>query len=275
MRNVMYRGIALCAVGFALGLASPASALTTDQVVNDTQPFVEWALGFKLDSASIQSIREGVATDMRSDPAGAQATVKDMNTVMAWVHSHSDAEVAMLRSLIEPQLIAAWQGDTSASGATGRTLIAAWEKHHRIIAKGTPPLRESVAKSYIAMFEFLCKQTGRQVPAAVANHAQFKQHIASLYAAASPADQMKFNGVQTLWLSLQSVWSGLSPAQQAAMRQQWRNPSHTSFVSVPQPAPPPSSGFTGQTWTVQRWSEHNFVESESESMMSSWSNPFG
>src|SRR5579872_287306 len=265
------RSLSLCCIAFVLLLA-PASAATVDQAVTDTRAFVEWSLGFKLDSAGVQAIRDGITTDMSSDAAGSQAVVNDMNTVMAWVHGHSPADSKLLRSLIEPELIAAWQADTSASAATGKTLVAEWRKHHQIVADGTPPLRASVVNSYIAMFEFLSKQAGRPVPPAIADRAQFTQHVASLYSSASPADQMKFNKVQTLWLALQEAWNSATPVQQAAMRQYWRTGRTTA--AMPEPTARPGSGFTGQTWTVDRWKEHLFVESQSESMMSSWSNPF-
>ncbi len=269
------RLLSLCSIVFVLLVApayAPASAATVDQAVTDTRAFVEWSLGFRLDPAGVQAIRDGITTDMASDQAGSQAVVNDMNTVMAWVHGHSTADSELLRSLIEPQLIAAWQADTSASAATGKTLVAEWRQHHQIVADGTPPLRASVVNSYIAMFKFLSKEAGKPVPAAVANRTQFTQRVASLYSSASPADQMKFNKVQTLWLSLKEAWNNATPAEQAAMRQYWRTGRTTAVV--PMPTAKPGSGFTGQTWTVDHWKEHLFVESQSESIMSNWSNPF-
>ena len=273
MRNAL-RCTVLCAAALALSISSPAAAMTTDEIVNDTRVFVEWALGFKLDPAAVQSIHDATTKDMSTDPAGVQATVKDMNDTMAWVNSHSPQDGEMLRSLIEPQLIAAWQGDTSASAATGKLIVAEWEKHKVIIASGTPPLRQSVVNSYIAMYEFIAKQAGEPVPPELANHAQFRKQVAAQYAAASPDAQMKFNKVQTLWLALQSMWQSATPAQQAALRQQWSGSSSSSAVAnVPTPRPQ-HGGFSGQTWNEEQYKEKLFVDGEAQVMMSTWTNPF-
>jgi len=271
MRNTVRSCALACVV--ILGIAAmPASAMTIDQAVSDTTAFCEWALGFNFDPATVQAVRDGVTSDMASNPSGSAATIKDMDDTMAWVNSNSPARVALLRSLIEPQLIAAWQGDTSASAASGKAVVAAWEKHHEIIANGTPPLRASVVKSYIAMFEFLSKQAGKSVPAGVADHAAFTKHVAALYSQAPPDQQMQFNGVQTLWLALQDAWASATPAQQNAMRAQWRGTAPVAAVA--RPTAPPHSGFSGQTWSVERWSEHNFVSNEGQMMLNNWSNPF-
>jgi hypothetical protein len=270
VRNIVFVCALTCVVTLNI-TAAPASATTTDQAVSDTVAFCEWALGFKFDPATVQAVREGYATDSASDPSGTAATIKDMHDTIAWVQSNP-ARSPLLRSLIEPQLIAAWQTDTSASAATGKTLVAAWQKHHQIIASGTPPLRASVVNSYIAMFEFLSKQAGKPVPPSVADHAQFTRHVAALYSAATPDQQMQFNNVQTLWLALQDAWASATPAEQNAMRAQWRGTAPVAHV--PMPTAPPRSGFTGQTWSVQHWEEHNFVSSEGQSMLNSWSNPF-
>jgi hypothetical protein len=276
MRHPGYRCLAICAAVLALTTTSPASAMTTDEVVNDTRTFVEWAFGFKLDPAAVQSIRAGTAIDMSSDPANVEANVKDMNDTMAWVGSHSAREGTLLRSLIEPELVAAWQGDTSASAATAKTLVAAWEKHNVIIASGTPPLRQKVVNSYISMFEFLSKQAGKSVPSAVSNHAQFTKQVAAQYSAASPDVQIQFNKVETLWYALQAMWQEATPAQQAAMRQQWRGSSSSGAIASAhaRTAPPRQGAFSSQTWNEGSYKEHLFVSSQAQVMMSTWSNPF-
>ncbi len=263
--------LAACTSMVALLSCTPAAAAGIDQAVNDTTNFIQWAFGFKLDAAATQSIRQGTATDMASDPASVQSGVSDMDTVMAWVAQHPASDSAMLRSLIEPQLIAAWQADTSASSATSRTMVAAWRKHNKIIAEGSPPLRRSVVDSYIAMFEFISKQAGKTVPAGIANHDQFARRVASQYAAAPAASQMQFNQIQPLWLSLQVLWAQASPAQQNAFRAAWR----AKPVAVkPPPTAGPHAGLSGNVSAEERYKEHMFVSMESQSIISSWTNPF-
>ena len=273
MRNAPFCFSALCAAALVFATILPGAALTTDQVTSTTRAFVEWAFGFKLDPASVQSIHDGTVIDMSSDPAGVQTAVKDMNTTMTWLKSHTPQDSQMLRSLIEPELVAAWQHDTGASSGTSKALFATWEKHKHILADGTPPLRESVVNSYIALYEFIAKQTGKPVPAAIANHAQFRKQVAAEYSAASPDMQMRFNKVQTLWLAVHNIWQSATPAQQAAMRKEWRNPSSGAHAAAAAPQPQ-HGGFSGQTWNEEQYKEHLFVEGESEVMMSSWSNPF-
>lgn len=270
MRIALYCSIALCAAALALAPSSPASAMTADEASNDARVFVEWAFGFKLDPATVQSINDGMATSLASDPAGTQKTIKDMNDIMAWVHSHSRQQSALLRSLVEPQVVATWQGDTSATAADSKAIVAAWEQHNVIIANGTPPLRKKIAADYIAMYQFIAKEAGKQVPPAIANHDQFYKQVAVQYTAATPALQMQFNNVQTLWLSMQSQWKNATPAQRAAMRQQWRGgPSTSSGVAAGQP--PAQAGFAGQTSAMERYKEHTFVSEQAQVMLSNWS----
>jgi hypothetical protein len=268
MRIALYCAIALCAVALALTPSPPASAMTADEAANDARVFVEWAFGFKLDPATVQSIHDGMASSLTSDPAGTQKNIKDMNDIMAWVHSHSRQQSYLLRSLVEPNVVASWQGDTSATAADSKAVVAAWEKHNDIIANGTPPLRKFIVADYISMYEFIAKETGKQVPAAIANHDQFYKHVASQYTASSPALQMQFNNVQTLWLTIRNQWKNANSAQRAAMVQQWRGAPSTSVAAARPPAP---GGFAGQTETMQRYNEHLFVTEQTQSMISNWS----
>jgi hypothetical protein len=274
MRNGTLWLIAICVGALSLALPAAASASSTDQVVNDTRSFIEWAFGFKLTPALVQTIREGTTIDMSSDAAGVQATVKDINTVMAWVHKHRASDSLMLRSLIEPQLIAAWQGDTSASAATGKALVEAWRNHNQIIADGTPPLRRSVVDAYIGMFEFISKQAGKSVPAGISNHEQFAKRVAGQYPSASPEAQLQFNKVQTLWLSLQTIWARSTPSQQAALRQQWRGYSDKPVAVAPRkPATQQSQSLSRQTFDVERYKEKLFVDAQQREYFATWTNP--
>jgi hypothetical protein len=263
--------LAACASMIALLTCTQALAAGIDQVVNDTTSFIEWAFGFKLDAAAVQSIRQGTATDMASDPASVQSGVSDMDNVMAWVAKHSPSDSAMLRSLIEPALVAAWQADTGASSDTSRTLVAAWRKHNQIIAEGRPPLRRAVVDAYIAMFEFISKQAGKTVPAGITNHDQFARRVASQYAAAPPASQMQFNQIQPLWLSLRALWAQATPAEQNAFRAAWRG---KPVAAKPPPTAAPQAGLGGQVSAEEKYKEHMFVSMESQSIISSWTNPF-
>jgi hypothetical protein len=271
VRQTPFRLIAAVASLVVL-VSSPAAAVeSSDQAATDTRAFVEWALGFTLDPATLQALRAGTATDMARDPAMVQGVVQEMDDVMAWVRTHPPADRTLLRSLIEPQLIAAWQADTGASSDTSRRLIAAWRAHNRIIAGGTPPLRRSVVDAYLAMFEFLSKQTGKPVPAEVANHAQFAQRVAAQYTAAPPAMQMQFNEVQPLWLAMQMLWAQSTPAQQAALRAQLRSAAPVAAGPTSAPA---RTGLGGQTLLLGRYKEHLFVQQQARVWMSTWTNPF-
>jgi hypothetical protein len=272
MRNATYCFIAIVASVIALAISPPAVAGSDDQAVNDTRAFIEWVFGFKLDAPTMQAIRDGTAIEMSKDPAGVQAAVQDMDNVMAWVAKHSAGERALLRSLIEPQLVAASQADTGPGSDTSKRLVAAWRAHNHIIADGTPPLRRSVVDSYIAMFEFISKHAGKTEPAGVANHDQFAKRVAAQYASASPDMQMKFNNVQTLWLATQALWAQATPAQQKALSAQWRGTAKP--VAAAPKAAPPKSGLSGQTWNLKRYEEHLFVQSAGQVIMSTWSNPF-
>jgi hypothetical protein len=275
MRNASLPFIAVFASALALAISPPALASSTDQAASDTTKFVEWALGFKLDPAAVQSVRDNVAIDMSSDPSGAQATVNDLNKVMAWAAKHSASDNAILRSLVEPQLIAAWQGDTSASSATGRTLVAAWRKHNKIIAEGTPPLRRSVVDAFIAMYEFTAKQAGKPVPAAIADHNGFARRIAGQYPGAPAEAQMKFNQLVPWWLSLQSLWAQATPAEQNALRAAFRG---KPVAAQPPPTSAPQSGFSGNISVeegLKKMEMKHWMSSQAQNYMTGWSNVFG
>jgi hypothetical protein len=245
--------------------------LMTIVLSHDIRSFFEWALGFKLDPATVQSIGEGTAVDMSSDPAGVQSTVRDMYSIGAWVSKHSALESAMLRSLIEPQLVAGWQADTGNGSATSRALVAAWRTHNQIIAEGRPPLRRAVVDAYIAMFEFTSKQAGKTVPAEIASHDQFAKRIAAQYAAVPPAAQMQFNQIQALWLALQSLWAQATPAQQNTLRAQWRG-KPVAFKRPPTAAP--QAGFSGNISAAAQYQQPSFVGGQSGVMLTTYSNPF-
>ncbi|HXM19015.1 MAG TPA: hypothetical protein VN934_09405 [Candidatus Tumulicola sp.] len=275
MRNASIRFIAVFASALALAISPPALALSTDQAESDITKFVEWAFGFKLDAAAVQSIRDGTAIDMSSDPSGAQATVNDMDNVMAWAAKHSASDNAILRSLVEPQIIAAFQADTGASAATERTLVAAWRKHNKIIAEGTPPLRQSVVDAFIAMYEFTAKQAGKPVPAAIADHAGFARRIAGQYPGAPAEAQMKFNQFVPWWLSLQSLWAQATPAEQHALRAAFRG---KPVAAQPPPTPAPQSGLSGNISTAQlikKIEMQHWTSSQAQHMMEGWSSVFG
>ncbi len=269
--SVRLQILAACASIVALLSCTPATAASTDQALNTNKNFIEWAFGFKLDSATLQSIRKGIVVDTQSDPAGSQTSLDYMNTVMAWVAQHSPSESRLLRSLVEPTLVATWQVDTGSSAFASRAVIAAWRKHNHIIAEGTPPLRRSVVNAYIAMFEFISKQAGKPIPALIANHDGFAKRVAGQYAAAPAASQMQFNQIQPLWLSIQDVWAQATQAQQNALRASWRG---RSVAAKPPQVAVPNQGASGQVSAEEKYKEHLFVESESESIMSNWSNPF-
>jgi hypothetical protein len=275
MRNATLRFTAVFASALALAISPPASAASTDQAANDTVRFVEWALGFKLDAATVQSIRDGTAIDMSSDPSGSQATVNDMDSVMAWAAKHSASDNAILRSLVEPQLIAGWQVDTGASSASERTLVAAWRKHNKIVAEGTPPLRQSVIDAFIAMYEFTAKQAGKPVPAAIADHKGFARRIAGQYPGAPAEAQMKFNQLVPWWLSLQSLWAQASPAERNTLRAAFRG---KPVAAQPPPTPAPQSGLSGNISVEQglkKMEMNHWMSSQAQSYMSGWSNVFG
>jgi hypothetical protein len=272
MRNATHRLIAIVASVVALAISPPAVAGNDDQVVNHTRALIEWVFGFKLDATTMQAIRDGTAIDMSKDPAGVQASVQDMDNVMAWVAKHSAGDRALLRSLIEPQLVAAFQADTDPSSDTSKRLVVAWRAHNHPIAEGTPPLRRAVVDSYVGMFEFISKHAGKSVPAGIANHDQFAKRVAAQYAAASPDMQMKFNNVQTLWLATQALWAQATPAQRNALSAQWRGTAKP--VAAAPKAAPPKSGLGAQTFNEERYKEHLFVLGQSRAIMSTWSNPF-
>lgn len=209
--------IAACVLVLVSSLPSRADT-PSDQQVSHVKAFLEFALGFSLNDETMRYVRAGLANDMSTNPAGAAATFKDMDTVMAAVGSQSSAANAVLRSLLEPQLIAAWQGDMSDPTGSSQALVAQWRKHNHIIAEGRPPLRRKVANAFIAMIEFLCKESGKPVPSALASHSKFRSRLAKQYAAAPSDGQLNFNKVETLWLALQTEWKNATPAQRAAMR---------------------------------------------------------
>jgi len=242
--------------------------------VNDTRAFIEYAFGFQLDGPTVQLIRDGLTRDMAKNESGSMATLNDMNTFMSYVHSHPAASGALLRTYVEPELVAAFQAD--ASDATSKALVAAWRAHNHIIADGRPPLRKGVVDSYIAMFEFISKQAGKQVPSEIKNHPQFTARVARQYAAATPDSQLQFNRVQTLWLALQTMWAQASPAEKIALRQQWRgSPGQAAAqAQIEKPSTSAQSGFSGQISDEERYKEKLFVDSESRVWMSTWTNPF-
>jgi len=263
-------------VFFVMLCASRTLADPTDQQVNATRGFLEYALGFPFDAATVQSIRDGMTIDMSTDATGAQNTLADMDKVMRWVHAQPAASGALLRSLIEPALIANFQTDTSASSATSKALVAAWRRHNHIIAEGTPPLRKAVVDAYVSLFEFVAKQSGKPVPAEVANHSRFVARVASQYAAAPPDSQLKFNRVQSAWLALQTLWAQSTPAEKATLRQQW-HAAATAGNQTPAPAAnaaPSQPGFSGQISDEEKYKEKLFVKSEAQVWMSTWQNPF-
>ncbi|HXM19016.1 MAG TPA: hypothetical protein VN934_09410 [Candidatus Tumulicola sp.] len=271
MRSSTHRLIAISASAFVLAISPPALGASTDQALSINKSFIEWAFGFKLDSATLQSIRQGIVVDTASDPAGSQSSLDNMSTVMAWVAKHSPSESRLLRSVVEPNLVAQWQTDTGSSAFASKAVIAAWRKHNRIIAEGRPPLRRSVVNAYIAMYEFTAKQAGKPVPAAIADHAGFARRVAGQYAAAPADSQMKFNQIQPLWLSFQALWAQSTPAQQNALRAAFR----AKPVAVrPPPTAAPQSGLSGNVSAEEKYKEHLFVQNEGQSMMSNWSNPF-
>jgi hypothetical protein len=262
--------LAACASIVALLSYSPALGASTDQALSLNKSFIEWAFGFKLDSATLQSIRKGIVVDTASDPAGSKSSLDYMNTVMAWVAQHSPSESRLLRSVVEPNLVAQWQTDTGSSAFASKAVIAAWRKHNHIIAEGTPPLRRSVVNAYILMFEFISKQTGRTVPAQIANHNAFASQVATQYAAATPDMQMRFNQIQSLWLSIQDLWAQATPAQQNALRASWRG---SSVAARAQRIAVPNQNAGGQVSAEEKYKEHLFVSSQSQVMMSTWTNP--
>lgn len=273
MRKMAYALIVVSSLTLILAGAAPTAALSNEQIVNNTRAFIEWAFGFRLDPATVQSIRAGTAIDMSGDPNGVLAVVQDMNTVMGWVHSRSAAESTLLRSLIEPQLVAAWQTDTGASSATSKRLVAVWRAHNRILADGQPPLRQSVVNAYLSMFDFISRNSGKPEPAAVANHAAFTARVARQYSSAPAESQLKFNQVQTVWLALQAMWANSSQAEKAAIVRQWRAPQRSVAARAPAPARS-QGGFSSKLSLANRFSsEHLFVQSQTNLMMSSWTNP--
>ena len=183
MRSVKYWLAVASTCAFIAMSANAVLADASDQQVNDTRAFIEYAFGFSLDANTVQLIRDGLTSDMAKNESGSLATLNDMNTFMSYVHSHPAASGALLRTCIEPELVAAFQADTS--DPTSRALVATWRAHNHIVADGRPPLRKDVVESYIAMFEFISKQTGKQVPAEIKNHSQFSARVARQYATAT------------------------------------------------------------------------------------------
>ena len=253
--------------------AAGALAQPSDQQVNDTRAFIEYNFGFSLDATTVQLIRDGLTKDMAKNESGSLSTLNDMNTYMSYVHSHPAAAGALLRTYIEPELVAAFQADTS--DATSRALVTVWRAHNHIIAEGHPPLRQGVVDSYIAMFEFISKQTGKQVPAEIKNHSQFATRVARQYAAATQDSQLQFNRVQTLWLALQTMWAQATPAEKVALRSQWRSPSQASTqTNVANSSSEGQSGFSGQISSEERYNEKRFVDVQEHVWMATWTNPF-
>jgi len=273
MRSVKYWLAAAFTCGFIALSASAVLADASDQQVNDTRAFIEYAFGFSLDAPTVQLIRDGLTSDMAKNESGSLATLNDMNTFMSYVHSHPAASGALLRTYVEPELVAAFQADTS--DATSRALVATWRAHNHIVADGRPPLRKDVVDSYIAMFEFISKQAGKQVPAEVKNHSQFSTRVARQYATATPDSQLQFNRVQTLWLALQTIWAQATPAEKAALRQQWRAPTQANaHAHIATASSPAQSGFSGQIFNEEKYKEKLFVDGETQVYMATWTNPF-
>ncbi|MDQ6824230.1 MAG: hypothetical protein M3007_02060, partial [Candidatus Eremiobacteraeota bacterium] len=122
-------------------------AAPSQQQVDQTRQFMEFVFGFKLDPPLVQSIQDGLAADLKTNEAGALSTLNDMRTVMHWVQSQPAAGGKLLRSYIEPELVASFRNDSSDSSGTSKALVAAWRSHNQIIADGRPPLRRDVVQA--------------------------------------------------------------------------------------------------------------------------------
>lgn len=206
----------------------------TCQMVNQVREFLEWSFQAPLtreQRARIQSLM--VADWKKGDKEAIEGTLEIVK-LADQVAQLKPEERAVVRVKVQEELVKGLRAQKNDPDA--QWLLSIYEKAHKPLAPGNPPLTRQMTDAQVEMFAFILSEALEQpvTPDATMKDDWAKQ-AAAQYAKLAPAQQKEIAGLPMQWAQLQFAWSRATPQERAEVRGAWKKALAGQL--------PPSNGF--------------------------------
>ena len=241
----------------------------TAELLNKATGFFEWLLDAQLTVEQRREFQDSLAQswiEKRKDEIQSTVTVVQFSDRLDGM-SQKDREA--YRQVLQGKFLAEMR-------AQPRSILARWvlniyDSAHKTIARGNPPLTKQMVDSYAELVGFMLRQSmGKQYFAA---NRGFKdalaQNLVAQYSRLAPEQQAALAQVPGYWAVVQARWPATPEPEKQRLRREWRS-SLQGMVNAAGQAPAPSQAQASSgslDHMVNKESEHNWVSTMSQSMM--------
>jgi hypothetical protein len=206
----------------------------TRKMVNQVREFLEWGFQAPLtreQRARIQSLM--VADWKKGDKEAIEGTLEIVK-LADQIAEIKPEERAVIRVKVQEELVKALRAQKNDPDA--QWLLSIYEKAHKPLAPGNPPLTRQMTDAQVEMFTFILGEALEQpITPEPSVKEDWAKQAAAQYAKLTPAQQKEMAGLPMQWASLQFAWSRATPQEKAEVREAWKK----SLAALL----PPANGF--------------------------------
>jgi tetratricopeptide (TPR) repeat protein len=193
----------------------------TGEMAGRVQRFFEWGLGLQLTDRERDELRLSLVETWQGGEKAAIQGVVDLLQFDKQVSELTDAERAAQREAVEAALLEQFRASPEEEGS--KWFLGAYERAHKAIAEGTPPLTRQAADAYLEMLTFMLGEAAGQsgVAADQATRESFAAGLAEQYKGLPAEQQGQIAGAPMAWAGLRVGWQKATDEEKVAVRKQW------------------------------------------------------
>jgi hypothetical protein len=193
----------------------------TRRMVNQVREFLEWGFQAPLTREQRARIQSLMVADWKKGDKEAIEGALEIVKLADQVAEMKPEERAVIRIKVQEELVKGLRAQKSDPDA--QWLLSIYEKAHKPLAPGSPPLTRQMTDAQVEMITFILGEALEQpITPDAAMKEDWAKQAAAQYAKLTPAQQKEMAGLPMQWAQLQFAWSRATPQERAEVREEWK-----------------------------------------------------
>jgi hypothetical protein len=232
--------------------------LTTDLVAKYSR-FMQWTLGAPLTLAQEARIRDYLVENWKSDDKGEIHRALNIIALREQIEALKLQDEPWAAESMRKEALRNWRGSSALKMSQWGMSI--FDSAHRPLVTGTPPLTRQMEDAYEELGYFMMREALGTEPVKLfaEQRVGLADALGGAFASMSPEQKANFAKLPEVWVQIRAAWAGLTDAQKADLRKDWKSrlspaPAVAKKGAKPQPAAPEQtvlSRLTDMKWVLE------------------------
>jgi hypothetical protein len=193
----------------------------TRKMVNQVREFLEWGFQAPLTREQRARIQNLMVADWKKGDKGSIEGALEIVKLADQIAEMKPEERAVIRVKVQEELVKGLRAQKNDPDA--QWLLSIYEKAHKPLAPGNPPLTRQMTDAQVEMFTFILGEALEQpITPEPSVKEDWAKQVAAQYAKLTPAQQKEMAGLPMQWAQLQFAWSQATPQERAEVREAWK-----------------------------------------------------